>query len=306
MIESNGRSRLVSVGLPTYNRLDTLIRAVRSILEQDYPCIEVIISDNASIDGTQAWCEELCRRDSRVHYVRQQCNIGPTANHREVFLRSRGEFYMVIGDDDWLEPAYISRCVQALLSQDDLVLVCGIPRLVSDQAIVRVGNDKDLVNLLHDSGSKRVLDYYRGMSFNALFYGVVRREVLMTIPPMKNVVGGDWLYLSSLTFKGKVKTLESAVINKSAGGASESWGNIARTAQLPWYQARFPRISLTACIFADIAWVSAAYKSMRWERLVLAIKVLTTLLLLFLNPAVLRPLVLCYHLVKRLPFARSI
>ena len=62
---------LVSVGIPTFNRLIMLRRAVDSALSQDYPNLEVVISDNASTDGTQAWCEQLARRDSRVRYVRQ-------------------------------------------------------------------------------------------------------------------------------------------------------------------------------------------------------------------------------------------
>ena len=56
-----------------------LRRAVDSALSQDYPNLEVVISDNASTDGTQAWCEQLARRDSRLRYVRQPTNVGAFA-----------------------------------------------------------------------------------------------------------------------------------------------------------------------------------------------------------------------------------
>ena len=91
MVDAQSHGPLVSVGVPTYNREHRLRRAVESILAQDYPHVEVVISDNASADGTQAWCEELCRRDSRVRYVRQPRNAGLISNYAEVFRHSRGE-----------------------------------------------------------------------------------------------------------------------------------------------------------------------------------------------------------------------
>ena len=51
--------RLVSVGIPTYNRLTGLRTAVESVLTQDYENVEIVISDNASNDGTLEYCQAL-------------------------------------------------------------------------------------------------------------------------------------------------------------------------------------------------------------------------------------------------------
>lgn len=45
---------LVSIGIPTYNRASTLRRTLESVIAQDYANLEIIISDNASTDETQA------------------------------------------------------------------------------------------------------------------------------------------------------------------------------------------------------------------------------------------------------------
>jgi glycosyltransferase involved in cell wall biosynthesis len=45
---------LVSIGIPTYNRVESLDRALRSALAQDHPELEVVVSDDASTDGTEA------------------------------------------------------------------------------------------------------------------------------------------------------------------------------------------------------------------------------------------------------------
>src|SRR5438552_18501845 len=82
---------LISIGLPTYNRSATLAKAIESVLSQDYRNIELLISDNASTDDTEAICLKVARQDKRVKYLRQQTNQGPVANFREVLRRSGGD-----------------------------------------------------------------------------------------------------------------------------------------------------------------------------------------------------------------------
>src|ERR1700687_633000 len=105
---------LVSIGLPTYNRAVGLGRAIESVLAQDYRNIELIVSDNASTDETERLCTEYCRRDSRVRYLRQETNRGAISNFRAVVAHAQGEFFMWLGDDDWLDQGYLSECLRII------------------------------------------------------------------------------------------------------------------------------------------------------------------------------------------------
>src|SRR5690242_5362454 len=92
----------VTIGLPVYNGADHLALALDSLLAQDYAAIEVIISDNASTDGTRALCEAYTRRDPRVRYTRNDTNIGPNANFLRVLeLASCDHFMWAAHDDVW-------------------------------------------------------------------------------------------------------------------------------------------------------------------------------------------------------------
>src|SRR5258708_14213213 len=71
---------LVTIGIPTYNRAALLARAVESAISQDYPRLEIIISDNASTDSTQAICADFARRDNRVKCIRRESNCNLIAN----------------------------------------------------------------------------------------------------------------------------------------------------------------------------------------------------------------------------------
>src|SRR6266404_8613176 len=101
-IDNQFQKDLVSIGMPTYNGLPLLKKAIDSVLGQTYTNIELVITDNPSADGTQVLCEEYARKDKRVRYIRHKENIGAEANYQAAFLESRGEYFCWVAFDDFL------------------------------------------------------------------------------------------------------------------------------------------------------------------------------------------------------------
>ncbi len=104
-------SPLVSIGLITYNRGDILHAAIDQLLSQTYSHIELIISDNASTDNTQAVCEAYMRKDKRVKYVRQKENIGMYRNFNFVLQEAKGMYFLWATDDDEWQPDFVKTLV---------------------------------------------------------------------------------------------------------------------------------------------------------------------------------------------------
>lgn len=104
---------LVSIGLPVYNGGQGVARAIESLLGQDYRHIELIISDNASTDGTDEICQAYARQDDRVKYSRNATNIGANGNFNRVLRLAQGRYFMFAAADD----AWAPRFVSALLSE---------------------------------------------------------------------------------------------------------------------------------------------------------------------------------------------
>ena len=261
---------LVSIGLPTYNRAATLRRAIESALNQDYQNIELLISDNASTDETEAICLAAARQDNRVKYWRQQTNRGATANFREVLRESGGEFFMWLADDDWLDQSYVGSCVQVLLEHPDYSLVCGVPRYFRAGEFVR---DGEAIDLLQDNGGDRLLAHYAQVTDNGTFHGVMRRAQILGAP-FRNTLGGDWLIVAAIAFMGKVKTLPDVYANRSLGGATVSYEKLATTLGLSSFAANHPNLSIAGSAFSDIVWRSPVYsKSGFFNRLSLGCKV---------------------------------
>ena len=98
---------LVTIGIPTYNRRDLLERAIASCLAQDYPRVEVVVSDNASTDGTWDFLGSLA--DGRLRLLRQGENIGLVGNWNACLAAARGEYFLMLCDDDCLHPDAVTR-----------------------------------------------------------------------------------------------------------------------------------------------------------------------------------------------------
>ena len=96
-------------------------RCIDSILSQDFTDLELVISDNASDDGTIEILEGYARADPRIALSVNEVNIGLHENMRRVLDNSQGTLFRWISADDWLEPGCLSACVRALQSRPDSV-----------------------------------------------------------------------------------------------------------------------------------------------------------------------------------------
>ncbi len=108
---------LVSIGLPVRNGETTVATAIRSILSQDHSRLELVISDNASDDGTEEICRAFAASDPRVRYYKQPENVGLINNFVRVLDLAQGTYFKWLGDDDWLATNYVSRCLETI--EDD-------------------------------------------------------------------------------------------------------------------------------------------------------------------------------------------
>jgi glycosyltransferase involved in cell wall biosynthesis len=119
---------LVTVTIPTYNRATLLSQTIRSVLDQSLQEIELFISDNASTDDTAAVVASF--HDSRVHYVRNETNLGHLVNLSRGLRLGSAPFLTVLPDDDVMLPGNLERKVGLLQGDSRLGLAHSASRLV--------------------------------------------------------------------------------------------------------------------------------------------------------------------------------
>jgi glycosyltransferase involved in cell wall biosynthesis len=220
---------LVTIGIPTYNRDHLLNRSIDSALRQSYRNIEVRVSDNASTDRTESICEAYCAQDSRFKYARLSSNVGATANFAEVLKNATGEYFLWLGDDDWLDESYVRRCVDELINDSALAIAYGRPKYYRDGIFAHCGS---MLEIFDDVWWKRVISYYCNVVDNGMFYGVMRTKAVRKIN-FNNTMGGDWLLVANLICSGKAKVLRELSVHRELGGASSSPKAILATTKNP-------------------------------------------------------------------------
>ncbi len=191
---------LVTIGLPVFNGAATLAAALETLVRQDYPNLQIIISDNASTDGTLAICEEFAREDPRIHIIRKQVNEGAVANFRTVLDAAEGEFFMWAAADDYWYPTFISRLLPALRADAAAgVVMCAVDRRLPD------GSPFDLIRFRGDMnpngmGHLRLLGkILSGAKYNLFIYGLFRTPLLQrAMRHFPEVLGGDRQFISQM------------------------------------------------------------------------------------------------------------
>jgi glycosyltransferase involved in cell wall biosynthesis len=131
-VTGDGAKPLVSICMPTRNRGASLRDSVRNICAQDYPNLDIFISDNASEDDTESVCRELMREDPRIRYVRHPVNIGLHGNHNFCMDQGRGEFLCIFHDHDRRVPGLVSEYVAFLQQHRNVGVVCSDWDLIDD------------------------------------------------------------------------------------------------------------------------------------------------------------------------------
>lgn len=166
----------VTIGLAVYNGERVVRRAIDSLLAQDYPALTLVISDNASTDGTRAIAEDYARRDPRVRLDFNLVNIGAVPNFQKLAAGARTPYFMWAAADDLWRPTYVSRMVAELEAHPDAgVAFCAVD-LVGEDGAVSSTLGFDGVNEL--SPWETVQGLLSPAKYNVWVYGVFRTELL--------------------------------------------------------------------------------------------------------------------------------
>lgn len=117
------KNPLVSIIVPVFNDQALLPTALESISNQTLRDFEVIISDDASTDGSRSIAEEYSRRDPRFRLNANPVNLGMTRNWNAALKEARGRFVVKLDSDDSFRPETLARLAEAMESDSKPTVV---------------------------------------------------------------------------------------------------------------------------------------------------------------------------------------
>ncbi|GHY71474.1 glycosyl transferase family 2 [Vibrio cholerae] len=210
----------VSVMIVTYNQEDLISETIDSVLNQDYPNLEIVIADDASTDNTPKIIQGYYERYPKIIVpIFNDKNLGITGNSNASFFACTGEYIALLGGDDIFLPGKISKQIEAF-SDPDVVLsyhpVDVFLHQTGETLFITNQTGKERINNVYDIISKGGIPGASSI--------MVRASACPChgFDPMFPVVS-DWIFSIETAYKGKVVEIPELLgrYRKHGRGASE-------------------------------------------------------------------------------------
>lgn len=196
---------LVSVGIPVFNGEQWIRRALDSLLKQDYPNIEILVSDNASDDMTVNEVNEYAAVNKNIRILKNDVNIGIFNNFKNVLSKSSGEYFMWAAVDDCWETTFISSLVNKLVGDESFAVAQSATQTVSETDLEKIGyirftgsNNPENCSMLQLT--KKIVS---PLKYNLYIYGIFRRKLLIeAFAYMPSIPSSDRWFLLQFPLAG--------------------------------------------------------------------------------------------------------
>lgn len=185
---------LVSIIIPVYNVENYINRCVRSVINQTYRNIEIILIDDGSPDNSGEICDEFANKDNRILVIHKQ-NGGLSDARNHGIRKASGKYITFIDSDDWVSFKYIETLVYNIENYNAEISICGYISTANENYIFeedkKIGNitvlnskqaiekqyDKDKVNYIVSWGKLYNINLFDNIEFP---YGKIHEDEFTT------------------------------------------------------------------------------------------------------------------------------
>lgn len=226
----------VSVVIPTYNRAETLPRAIESAVGQTLADIEILVVDDASTDDTASVVREWESADSQIEYLAHAKNRGGGVARNTGIEAAEGTYVAFLDSDDEWHPEKLERQVGCLEQRSDewVAAYCGLCirppenlRWLRSIAPDRLTSDATNTHYGREGGEELIRDVLmRGGVFGGASTLLVERETVTAMDGFDEAFPRhqDYEFLIRLLKRGKLAYVDDVLVRKhpSPGGRPSS------------------------------------------------------------------------------------
>jgi len=222
---------LVSVLVPVYNGERFLRHCLDSLLAQTYRKFVLLISDNASTDGTREICESYAKADPRVRYQRNPVNVGMYGNLNLLLRLARTPFVKLASADDFWAPTMLADAMEQMQADPSLVLCHPRAVLVDEKGDEIRRYDKPL-HLMENDPAVRFRRVLHELGLVNQLMGVMRTDAVRSMLPFLGFPPADSVFLAELSLHGKIMELPKFQYFRRFHQESSSWNRKSASHQI--------------------------------------------------------------------------
>lgn len=173
----------VTIMIPTYNQPQYIEQCINSAMAQDYPNLEIVISDDSTNDETEKIILEKYTHDSRIHYFHNETRLGRVGNyHHTLYEKATSDYAINLDGDDWfIDNTYITNAATLLDQNPDVICVIArIQFFYEDEQRMEYGTGYEKLDSIDEGGKYLYLVTNHKVPFNHMTV-LYRREEAMKI-----------------------------------------------------------------------------------------------------------------------------
>jgi glycosyltransferase involved in cell wall biosynthesis len=246
---------VVSLGMPAFNSAKYIEQSIESLLAQTFTDFELIISNNASTDGTREICQKYAQKDSRIWVQHQDSTVDMFQNFETAYRLSQGRYFAWVGSHDLWHPEWLENLVNELDNNRSVVLTYPLTISISADG----ENIPDTSPLFETYKSSKLERLYKVCAENyragPMVHGLFRSEILSEILPASRVTLGDKQLIIETSIFGEIKQVKKDLWYRRHVVKRSSYDEILESqvderlfgSEIPFH-ANFPHIAHTVSL----------------------------------------------------------
>lgn len=191
----------LTIGLPVFNGDRYLDGTIASILGQTFDDFRLVVSDNASTDGTRAIAQKYAELDDRVVYQRHPTNLGAHHNYNGILANVSTEYFKWAAHDDEYEPDFLRRCVETLDSHPDAALAFAGTVDIDDEGKPFRKRPFNF-DMTQSPPGERFRTFLGAGNACLPVFGVARTKAVQSTGLLGHYAGSDRVFLAELSLYG--------------------------------------------------------------------------------------------------------
>ncbi|MEC5271999.1 glycosyltransferase family 2 protein [Caldifermentibacillus hisashii] len=170
-------NKTISVIVPIFNSEKHLYKCIRSIINQTYSLLDIILINDGSTDNSGKICDEMRKVDKRIRVVHSKNNGVSSARNLGIDM-ARGEFIKFVDSDDFINPDLCENLLNDILKEDADLVICGLKFLHEHSTKVKNVKVDGLFSLNHfiRENIDRISNIIIGSPCNKLYKASIIKE----------------------------------------------------------------------------------------------------------------------------------
>lgn len=190
---------MISVIIPVYNTAKFLSTCIKSVVNQTYQDLEIILINDASTDNSIHICNTFKEKDKRIILIDKKQNEGVEKARYDGILAATGEYICFVDSDDWLEKNALKRMYDKAIETDADYVEIGMQRVLDRHKIIKRKSNPAVKGLITQP---QLFDSYYisffGMNILSInIWGKLYKSCIFKNPPQPiGLVMGEDLYFN--------------------------------------------------------------------------------------------------------------